>query len=755
MRTRTSNKAKRYRPSDLDPTLGSDDEEIASVPARATRGESEDGYREDDAAGTESDAKDDEKLDVVESSEPESEPEAAPARQRTVKPPAARPRKKEVPAQSVSAKPLNVVPDYPLDPSAKWTRAYTGPLKRWTRFHDMVILLYGDRDDYSKIVSRITRVWWDFQVLPPRPVHEKHMHLSAYPWTDASYVKEQQSRIADRLKKYASGNCTRQSTTVLDATHAYSTFLPSPDAELTVLLGDHEDRQAFSLRPGNSIYLSEYGIALQETADDVPISGGWMLDVGGIVVAMNWAPTSDQHVQFLAVSVIPDADQAYQPDLSKAPTAESQQEGSVQIWKFDVEKDDDGVVRPALRPPQLVQAVCSLWGRIARIQWCPIPIGDEESSSLLGVLCSDGRLRVIEVKKASDPENIVFEQIQDAMMTIEIPNEHTVAVTCFTWVNWNRIAVGCSDGSIALWSLFPCQMLQRHPIHCSSVIDIASGYPSQPSHITSLPLGGVLTLTDLNRPTAEMSYNANLLVSLQPNLLAWSEVLRGYLSMWPTNFTANSTVSFSGLTTFPQPRHIMTVESQVTCLGMGPCHPYLLVGTSDGSLWSTNVLRKIMGYREKVNKMRILKHEYRPVRTGPEQARSRGVARITNGYFPEVNDHPRANFTGKAAENKKSKKKKAHKKGQDDIVDDDDDGFDNMDEGGAMTFATGPLIVEDPHTRITAIAWNPNAVFSCWAAVAMGSGVVRVTDLGIEGLGDTMDKSDADEEMPDVDEEGV
>lgn len=199
----------------------------------------------------------------------------------------------------------------------------------------------------------------------------------------------------------------------------------------------------------------------------------------------------------------------------------------------------------------------------------------------------------------------------------------------------------------------------------------------------------------------------------------------------------------------------MTVESQVTCLGMGPCHPYLLVGTSDGSLWATNVLRKIMGYREKVNKMRILKHEYRPAQTGQDQARSRGVARITNGYFPEVNDHPRANFTGKAAENKKSKKKKkAQKKGQDDIDDiDDDDGFDNMDEGGAMTFATGPLIVEDPHTRITTIAWNPNAVFSCWAAVAMGSGVVRVTDLGIEGLGDAMNESDEDEEMPDVDDE--
>ncbi|KAH7035241.1 uncharacterized protein B0I36DRAFT_317939 [Microdochium trichocladiopsis] len=758
MRTRKSNQAKRYRPSDLDPTLGSDEEEIANV-APPGGEESEDGYRDEEAGGTESDAKD-AQLDLVDSSESELEPEEEPApSRRNAKPIAARPRKKEVPIQVASARALNAVPDYPLDPSAKWTRAYTGPLKRWTRFHDMVILLYGDRDNYSRIVSRITRAWWDFQVLPPRPVHQKHIDLSAYPWTASTYSEEQRARLGDRLRMHADNGGSRQSSAILTPEAAFSSFLPSTNAKLTALIGGHGYQKAYLTQQGSSIFLSEDGSPASITADDVPVSGGWLLDVGGIVVAINWAPSSSQRDQLLAMSVIPEADQAYQQDLSKAPTTSTQPEGSVQIWKFPVERGRDGTMRPSRRPPQLMHAVCSLWGRVARLQWCPIPIGHDEVASLLAILCADGKLRVVEAKMLGGSSDGWFERVQDAMVTLEIPNEHTVAITCFTWVNWNRIAVGCSDGSIALWSLFPCQMLQRHPIHCSSVIDIVSGYPSQPSYVTSLPIGGVLTLTDLNRPSAEMSYNANLSVSLQPNLLAWSEVLRGYLSMWPTNFTANSTVSFSGLTTFPQPRHIMTVESQVTCLAMSPCNPFLLVGTSDGSLWSTNVLRKIMGYREKVNKIRIFKHEYRPAQPSPDHGRSRGVVRITHGYLPEVNDHPRANFTGKqASENKKGKGKKAQKgsakKAQRDV---EDDGFDNMDEGGAMTFATGPLIIEDPHTRVTSIAWNPNALFSCWAAVAMGSGLVRVIDLGVDGLGDAMENSDSpensDEDMPDVDNE--
>ena len=40
--------------------------------------------------------------------------------------------------------------------------------------------------------------------------------------------------------------------------------------------------------------------------------------------------------------------------------------------------------------------------------------------------------------------------------------------------------------------------------------------------------------------------------------------------------------------------------------------------------------------------------------------------------------------------------------------------------------------IQEPLTRITAVAWNPNIEVGWWAAAAMGSGLVRVMDLGVE-----------------------
>lgn len=49
-----------------------------------------------------------------------------------------------------------------------------------------------------------------------------------------------------------------------------------------------------------------------------------------------------------------------------------------------------------------------------------------------------------------------------------------------------------------------------------------------------------------------------------------------------------------------------------------------------------------------------------------------------------------------------------------------------------MTSGPGPIVLYEPQTRITGVTWNPNVEFSWWAAAAMGSGLVRVMDVGAE-----------------------
>lgn len=267
-------------------------------------------------------------------------------------------------------------------------------------------------------------------------------------------------------------------------------------------------------------------------------------------------------------------------------------------------------------------------------------------------------------------------------------------------------------------------------------MDIVSGYPTNSFVVATMPMGGMFTITDLNRPTAEKTYHGNPVVSLQPSTLVWNNHLRGFASIWPTSFPGTSTISFVQSRVFPLSRHICTVEGQTMCLAFGTCHPYLLAGSSDGSVWALNVLRKMSSHREKTHKLKLFQHEYcAPSITNvdkDEQTSRRGTCRILHGFLPQVNTHPLGVRIAKETRANRAKREKAAKgKGK---KADDTPAFDDSEQDGdeGFTMVPGPITIHEPLTRITALSWNPNAEFSWWAAAAMGSGLVRVTDVGIE-----------------------
>lgn len=342
------------------------------------------------------------------------------------------------------------------------------------------------------------------------------------------------------------------------------------------------------------------------------------------------------------------------------------------------------------------------------------------------------------------------ERIQEPLATLEIKNEYRVEVNCFTWLNVNRIAAGLSDGSVAVWSIHPLRLLQRHPVHSSPIIDIASSYPSQPFIVVTVPVGGVATITDLSRPNSELVYCPNLLIDFQPNLLAWSEHMRGYISIWPSAFPASGVISFMSIRIFNQARLLLSLEGQPTSLAVGACHPYVLVGSSDGSLWVVNVFRKSTFYRKPSQKLKLFQHEYQALPSNPDVRNAvdkhdgpRGVCRILHGFRPQLNIHPKASrgkqmrkkqLEEQAKRNKKKKASSARKKGypkQGGASTVGDDGADSDSDAGGSA-VTGEVAVHEPLSRISAVCWNPNLDFSWWAAAAMGSGLVKIMDLGSE-----------------------
>jgi transcription factor C subunit 6 len=251
-----------------------------------------------------------------------------------------------------------------------------------------------------------------------------------------------------------------------------------------------------------------------------------------------------------------------------------------------------------------------------------------------------------------------------------------------------------------------------------------------------------------------------MMVSLQPNLLAWSPHLRGYASMWPSAFAGNPNLSFMPARGFPLCRHLITVNGLPTCIAIGACHTYLLVGSTDGSLWVFNILRKLTSHREKTVKVKLLQHEFCALipsnaESGMEEAKSRGVCRILHGFLPEPNTHPtgvkmaetqrhnRQNGTrisqarnrGKGKSAKPQVKMPSQPEGE--IVD----------EEAAMTSGPGPIVLYEPQTRITAVAWNSNVEFSWWAAAAMGSGLIRVMDVGAETREKQQNEDSSDDDL--------
>lgn len=302
--------------------------------------------------------------------------------------------------------------------------------------------------------------------------------------------------------------------------------------------------------------------------------------------------------------------------------------------------------------------------------------------------------------------------------TLSLTHEAEVKATVMTWVTINRLAVGYSDGSIALWSVQPRRMLSRHPVHHTTIVGMVSGAPSRPYMIASYPVGGTNKLIDLRSPTLETTEIQKAVVNPQAHLIGYSDHLLGFIMLNPSSRAINTILAFTHYAHFPAVRTLCTMDSLPSCLSVGRTHPFLLVGTLDGSVWCMNPLAELLSTRYvTMDRLRIFQHEHVSARfhePGTPGA-VRGSSRIVHGFALE------SKTEGKTAAPKPKKKKKATKV---EFESDDDDG----DGAGSTT----KVFMNDAGTRICAVQWNPNEAYGCWAAAAMASGLVKVMDLGIE-----------------------
>ncbi|KAK0620962.1 WD40-repeat-containing domain protein [Immersiella caudata] len=730
---------KRYTEDPI--ALEGDDESFAVPESRSDDGDfdaqAEAARIQDDDDDPEADPSDDEPQDEADGTGPKGT-SAPPKRQRN---PGA--------GMIQSRKGFHDIPHYPLETRIV-TRVYAGPLRRYARYSALRDAMYGPEYQRIKIIWDLDNRWRDYPLLPPKLPPEDPQGITPSPWLPAGLEAEQQQRAFLWYDNYKVGSpdIQRTHTIHLDAPEPR---LPEAKGDMVLLLGPWNKQGEYRLGPRSGLLLNPLDVPIENPETSPEKAQGWAFDVGGIPLALAWAPASQRTSQVLAVASIPFSDQEpIQTQVIANPPEKPNTTGTIQLWEFPSDAPAHGQASPGRSAPRLITASFFDWGRPKRLQWCPVPLDTSGIYGLLAVLCGDGKARVIEFKSFDDTVERPYgtshpfpfgshansaERIESPIVTLGVSNDYNVNVTCLTWVNTNRIALGHSDGTVTLWSIFPQRMLQRVPVHSNYVIDICSGYPSNPYLVASIPVGGCATLTDLSQPSSELTYFPVPAISFQPNMLCWNELMQGFMALYPSS-TPTTTVAFLHHRYFCQARSTITGPNSVTCVSAGATHPFILVGSADGSVYACNALQKLFRQKgEPLQKLKIFEHESRPLDQEDEDD-PRGAARILQGFLPEVNDDPRtekrkeidrkkrlaAQARKKEAGKKKAKSKKA---GEEEEAADREAEIDDRLASRAIT--------HEPLTRITTIAWNPNVKFSCWAACAMGSGLVKVMDLGVEG----------------------
>ena len=455
---------------------------------------------------------------------------------------------------------------------------------------------------------------------------------------------------------------------------------------------------------------------------------GWILNAGTSVKCMDWAPNQDEATQYLALATATSKDY---PVLGPSAFTPNSAPSAIQIWTLNTSTNRNPRDRPSLDT-----ILCTDWGEIKQLKWCPVPRTSRSSASFdsshastrdigqLAIICGDGFARVLDVQlDSNEGSETLYQALKYDGSAFAAPAPTANLSTCLTWLSSTDLAVGYSNGHLSIYDIYPepnskpsdtCSLhVHREsdiehlenpspwlsmPIHSTYVSTLISAYPTHPSLLISSSLSGHLRLTSLLAPKTDFVLSAR--VRSPPSSLSYCDPLLSVVGAEENN----ETIKVWGLRCFftsfgcahlpapPGPGHGI--------VDVGKFHPTIATGCADGSVVVTNPMRKILGRKIAGYQQCVFKHEWRPEPTtqvNRETGNQRlGLSRITEGYKAEKVDLGVRNSPGKGQE--------------------------------SVPMTT----IYEGKSGVTALAWNPNLICGGWLAVSWGSGLVRVQDIAMD-----------------------
>ncbi|EJD53223.1 hypothetical protein AURDEDRAFT_180776 [Auricularia subglabra TFB-10046 SS5] len=381
-------------------------------------------------------------------------------------------------------------------------------------------------------------------------------------------------------------------------------------------------------------------------SDFYPDSRAVVFNAGGSVLGLDWCPLSpDAFVQesarYLAAAPLPSKD--YHLGIgSKRPSA-----ACIQIWRLSPRQRGSASlsVRCAL-------IICAEYGPAVQVKWCPLPCNDgpvnndPAHAAKLGLLAgtfADGSFTVFAV-----PDPNAFEDASGpvpvlAKRPLARLSLNETACWCFDWANSDTVAVGCTNGSVAVVKLgaalrnrqgdetavlVPTHYFSVHQSAVRSLCWIRLPRGTKPDEIkadpTALLTGGYdgrVTFTDIRdqRPALiNRSRDAVMDMCFSPHVGV------------PLTLDFGNTVKFYCVLPLLLGRGqtLLDCDGPVWSVAASDYHPQLAVGTADGRCTTTNIARSSKrGSSAPFFIQKIFQLDY---------SRKTGVFRMLDQFLPKV-----------------------------------------------------------------------------------------------------------------------
>ncbi|WVW86023.1 hypothetical protein I302_108061 [Kwoniella bestiolae CBS 10118] len=334
------------------------------------------------------------------------------------------------------------------------------------------------------------------------------------------------------------GRWAKEELHFLTEEEAEESYLPTPiyqngESHITCYMGPHDRQTAQTF----SIFESK---PLSQTNPVVPQEGHTFF-AGGPIWGMDWCPYPDSksgdfgYEQYLAVSTLPHLDT--RPHIAEKWPQSSN--GSIQIWALSPSSSDIPMNGSTYNSQMTCEMVlCVNGGPAMQLKWMPLGVWDEYNISSMGqqgtkipkigVLAAiqlDGSISFYAVPHPRfiprDQDHPVYVKMDKPLLRLEIPDAMAM---CLDWITGTRIAVGLSNGHLAVWDIYDALRTGNSqdvlpslysPIAASAIRSISIGRlpPSEkqlggePFYVLTGSYDGSTTLLDLRDPNSPIELN--------------------------------------------------------------------------------------------------------------------------------------------------------------------------------------------------------------------------------------------------------